>query len=854
MLRLFGAILSLPIRKFIQKGKVAFPIVILGVTFARQAAAISAATAATALVSLVANFTTYLAQVVGQLVVLLIGTIAVPLMQYNNFVDSPVVGMGWSVVRDAVNMFFVIILIVIAFGTILGVERFNWRKQIPSILIMAVVINFSRTLCGIMIDFSQVIMLTFVNAIKDIAGGNFVQMFQLKDIMTANSDSSVFTSSEGVQPFDLLAAALVALLMMLVVFVSLLFLTIALAYRIVLLWVLVTVAPLAWFFKSTSAILKPKQDPYVEWWKKFVCALQLGPILVFFLWLALAVAGSGDISSSAGFETGEGVDTGNILSAMSSSRMVSFIVGILLLFVGLDAANDACAGADKIMSSMMGRAGGISKGLAIGAPAWLGQKGMQKASAVGKRAYRETGGRMVKAARNKLGAGLGKLAENRNYTGLIGVWAGRTSAKIKAQQGMEIAEAEKERGAVSTQERVANVLAGPRTGEKKQREFLADVQAVLNDEDALKKIGPEKMAEILSQKAPLSSKTTMQTLDEIADPAWLRTKKELGRTRPSILGGKAIAEGLNETGKFRDLDTSEWEQQAIIDQAEKTDFTFTKDGVEQYEEITLDDGTKRNMNVREAIAAGRMGPAMKKKLEDGLAALAEKEKPKNLLQGDVAAIDTATLPVTSLSPEVMAQVLTKGADVQAAAISQRADTKEVIENLTGNIEQILTELERTTSKTRIMPETGVSYTERDQEAMVRAKSRLFSAGISLVKAFGLKFERDGTLSDEGAVGASDFRAAVGSNVNVAIQGLESSITSIKKMAEESLQASMVRNLLRQHRAAADGSSEKAETEKHLETIFDAARQVADEHTAAGQALPENIDRIVNHLFAKYTPS
>jgi hypothetical protein len=74
------------------------------------------------------------------------------------------------------------------------------------------------------------------------------------------------------------------------------------------------------------------------------------------------------------------------------------------------------------------------------------------------------------------------------------------------------------------------------------------------------------------------------------------------------------------------------------------------------------------------------------------------------------------------------------------------------------------------------------------------------------------------------------------------------------MAEESLQASMVRNLLRQHRAAADGSSEKAETEKHLETIFNAARQVADEHTAAGQALPENIDRIVNHLFAKYTPS
>lgn len=382
MLRIFGAILALPSAKFARLGKAVFPVVILGLTFAKAA---SAETVTMGVVdwfaSLIASIATYLAQVVGQIILLLIDMVAVPLMQYNGFVTSPVVSMGWSVVRDAVNMFFVIILIIIAFFTILGVERFKWRQQIPSILIMAVVINFSRTLCGIMIDFSQVIMLTFVNAIKDIAGGNFIQMFQLKDIMNANGASGVIR--EGVEPFDLLAAGIVALLMMLIVLVSLVFLTIALAYRIVMLWALVTIAPLAWFFKPVQSILGMKKNPYNEWWSKFTCALQLGPVLVFFLWLALAVAGSGDVSTSSGFETsstadGEGLDVGSMLTMMDTSHMVSFIVGILLLFVGLDAANDACASADGVTSGLMKRARGWSKNLAM-APvtvsAWGAKKG-----------------------------------------------------------------------------------------------------------------------------------------------------------------------------------------------------------------------------------------------------------------------------------------------------------------------------------------------------------------------------------------------------------------------------------------------------------------------------------------------
>src|SRR3989338_2173319 len=115
---------------------------------------------------LVSKMIIYIAQGIGLLITVLIGWI-MPVMQYNNFGASPVVAAGWAIVRDTVNMFFVIILIVIAFGTIIGVSRFNWQQQVPRLLFVAVVIKFSKTLSVLMIDIGQVVMLTFGNALKD---------------------------------------------------------------------------------------------------------------------------------------------------------------------------------------------------------------------------------------------------------------------------------------------------------------------------------------------------------------------------------------------------------------------------------------------------------------------------------------------------------------------------------------------------------------------------------------------------------------------------------------------------------------------------------------------------------------
>lgn len=313
-----------------------------------------------------------LAEVIGKLVIAVID-VTIPVMQYQGFTTSPVVIAGWALVRDTVNMFFVVVLIIIAMGTIFGVGRFEWKRQVPRLLIFAIVINFSKTLCGLMIDFAQVIMITFANALKDIAGGNFIQLLGLGDIFSLSEKAETIAAAStgtgvGSGPFDFFAASVAAVLMMVWVFAVVLMLLFILVYRVVMLWILIVLAPLAWFLGGSQGIIK--SDAYSEWWKNFICYTAIGPIITFFLWLTLAVAGAGFIAANdPGFSAA--VAGGDISSNASDivtrifelQRLTSFIVGMAMLMVGLDAASKICSGVkkapgfDAVMG--MGKGGGF---------------------------------------------------------------------------------------------------------------------------------------------------------------------------------------------------------------------------------------------------------------------------------------------------------------------------------------------------------------------------------------------------------------------------------------------------------------------------------------------------------------
>lgn len=366
--------------------------------------------------------------------------IIVAVLQYNNFSNSPVVNAGWAIIRDTVNMFYVVLLIIIAFGTIIGSSKFTWAQDISKLLRWAIIINFSKTLCGLMIDASQVVTLTFANAIKDIAGGNFVTFLGLNDILSLSTQTPDLTSGNpgGYQSFDFLVGGIMAFVMMLIVLVVLVALLAILAFRIVMLWILITISPLTWFANSIPKGITIGQSAYQEWWGNFKCYLLVGPVLVFFLWLALAVAGAGNIAAIEGFNVADTNNSGLINKIFDMPRLTSFILGLALIMAGFQQAASICKSAQGMGSLSVGSLLKKAEATVFGGKGgFAGEGGLVRSPWTAAKA----GGARIPLVGNKAAGGSALTRRAQNLVGKMpvvgGFAAGALSGRVAEQEKLE---------------------------------------------------------------------------------------------------------------------------------------------------------------------------------------------------------------------------------------------------------------------------------------------------------------------------------------------------------------------------------------------------------------------------------
>lgn len=317
----------------------------------------------------------------------------IDLAGYNGFIDAKPVVVGWFLVRDLANMFFIVALLVIAFGTILGLEQYEWRKSLVKLILAAIFINFSRLICGLILDVSHVFMITFTNAIAGSAGSNVIQMFRLESILSLTSPEQI--GGDGGEDFrlDLLAASIMAFMFAVTAMAAMAVYTFVLVARVVVLWVLIILSPLAFVL---SAI--PQGKAYAqEWWNEFSNNVIVGPIIVFFMWLALATIGNADIGQHIGVNYGnrgaldaEGRKVLGLSSKPKTSiaeigtweNMSAFIVAIAFLFVGFERVMKTGARGTGLISGAQNfakRVATIATGYAAGR--WLVGKGFGAAGA-----------------------------------------------------------------------------------------------------------------------------------------------------------------------------------------------------------------------------------------------------------------------------------------------------------------------------------------------------------------------------------------------------------------------------------------------------------------------------------------
>ncbi|MHB8831130.1 MAG: hypothetical protein ACYC44_03400 [Patescibacteria group bacterium] len=329
----------------------------------------------------------------------------IQIVQFNNFVNAAPVRIGWPLIRDTINMFFIIVVLVSAFATIIGYPKdFHYRQILPKLLIMAVLINFSKTLIGLMIDFSQVLVLTFVNGFKEAAGGNFINALHIREAMSIDTtsgnviqqdaqgnitiDQSTAAKADTYQIFNMMLAAIFAIWILSLSITLVIIMVVFFLVRVIMLWFLLITSPITFFAWSLPGKLQKAFAAFTDqWWNRLSTALIGGPVMAFFLWLSLAMAqaqggadsltGTGDSSLYKGPSTEVKSNIEGLSSAGKLGRIVvtqigdpqtfsNFIIMVAFMLLGVQVAIQQSNALAPKLGSLAGAIGSTGGFMGIG--------------------------------------------------------------------------------------------------------------------------------------------------------------------------------------------------------------------------------------------------------------------------------------------------------------------------------------------------------------------------------------------------------------------------------------------------------------------------------------------------------
>lgn len=287
---------------------------------------------------------TMITTVIGLIITVLV-KILIDVANFNNIINIPVVATGWVIIRDLCNMFFVLIFLVIAFSTILRIESYNAKKTLPKLLIMAVMINFSKTIFGLMVDFSTVVMLTFTSSFAD-GGGYFVKAFQMDNWLSFPTGGYEEFDKAGVSQWTTVLAMFASVVASVITLIVVVVMLAVLIMRVIFLWIYTMLSPLVflgWAFP-------PLQKYTGEIWEDFIKQLIVGPVLGFFLWMSLFVVSQHADTLNMSYQS----STQQVCAASAffcNKDFQRFLLTIGLLMGGLSVAQKVGGAAGSIVGS-----------------------------------------------------------------------------------------------------------------------------------------------------------------------------------------------------------------------------------------------------------------------------------------------------------------------------------------------------------------------------------------------------------------------------------------------------------------------------------------------------------------------
>jgi len=258
--------------------------------------------------------------------------------------NNPAIKNIWIMVRDVLNMTFILILLFSAFCTIFQVEKWSLKKVWLNILINALLVNFSFTIARFIIDVSNVAMYYFVNNMFSMTGtvtgsgimSNYASTTNLGAILAPNDFAS--------QP---LAYELMIIVFTFILGMSLLIIAVLFVIRLIALALLIMFSPIGFV-----GYIFPGTAEYADkWWKNLFNYAFFAPIMIFMMAIAFQVAKSiGEQNSNSFKASAMANSSGNDANFIAQAAF--FAIPVALLWFGLGIAKGmSIAGADKVVDT-----------------------------------------------------------------------------------------------------------------------------------------------------------------------------------------------------------------------------------------------------------------------------------------------------------------------------------------------------------------------------------------------------------------------------------------------------------------------------------------------------------------------
>ena len=239
------------------------------------------------------------------------------------FSSERIVNDGWRICRDTCNMFFLIILLFIAFCTILQIDKYHAKKTLLTFIIMALLINFSKPIAIFIFDGAQLLMNYFLKANVNYET-TVTKLSAIANIVYSDLPSFTTRWLKWISYSDSLTQTLFAIVFLFMYGIALIILGIYLFIRIVAMWILIIVSPFAFLAMAIPDFRKISSD----WWEALFKYSYIGPAIAFFLYL------STELNTSRLQQLAKGADKGGV-DVISISNFLSYITVLVFLYTSI---------------------------------------------------------------------------------------------------------------------------------------------------------------------------------------------------------------------------------------------------------------------------------------------------------------------------------------------------------------------------------------------------------------------------------------------------------------------------------------------------------------------------------------